>query len=280
MNRSILMLAGALAIDLLVLAPAVHGQNLLTTNDGFEANIAYYTPGWGYPDGSADVLPGWVITLDTNVDGYAGSANNQSPQGLEGTNFAYIYSGSGSSGLLETAPGSRAPVDAGTTYILWFLARGDASWSETLATVSLVWYANQANDSDRGEVSLDLTLPVRSSTDDPMLTFNITAVAPQGAHYAGVRVIRPPYDYAPLMVDDVVIMAEPLQASLSIKKQTSQAVLSWPRSLKHQLEQTTDPAAATGWTKVNKPVKGIGATNYVDYPLTETARFFRLAAPE
>ena len=75
-------------------------------------------------------------------------------------------------------------------------------------------------------------------------------------------------------------MAEPSQLSLSIKKQAPHAVLSWPRNLKHQLEENGNPAVTNGWHKVNKPVKGIGATNYVDYPLTENPRFFRLTAPD
>jgi hypothetical protein len=56
-------------------------------------------------------------------------------------------------------------------------------------------------------------------------------------------------------------------------------VLAWPRDLKHQLEENSNPALPGGWHQVNKPVKGIGPTNYVDYPLTDNARFFRLAAP-
>jgi hypothetical protein len=280
MNRSALALSSLLSLAALAAAPSARAQNLLTDNAGFEANTAYYTPGWGWPDGSPDVLPGWIITLDTNADGYAGANNNQSPQGLEGTNFGYIYSGSGTSGLLETAPASRCPVEADTTYTLWFLARGDSPWAEADATVSLVWYPNQNNDTTKGEADLDLALPARVSTDDPMQTFYISAVAPSGAHYAGVRVTRPAYDYNPLIVDDFVIMAEPAQVSLTIKKDSSHAKLSWSRDLKHQLEENTNPAISNGWTKVNKPTQGIGATNYVDYPLTEGARFFRLAVPQ
>lgn len=280
MSRSVLVLSGSLALAALAVAPSALAQNLLTDNAGFEANTAYYTPGWGWPDGSPDVLPGWIITLDADGDGYAGAGTNQSPQDLQGTHFGYLYSGTGAPGLLETAPASRCPVEADMTYTLWFLARGDSSWGEALATVSLVWYPNQDNDNDKGEAPLELTLPVRFSTNDPMQTFHISAVAPSGAHYAGVRVTRPADNYDPLLVDDFVIMAEPAQVSLSIKKETSHAVLSWPRNLKHQLEENSNPAITSGWNQVNKPVKGIGATNYVDYPLTERARFFRLVAPD
>lgn len=280
MNRSKLPLPGSFTLAALALVTSAPAQNLLTNNAGFEANTAYYTPGWGYAQGSPDALPGWVITLDPTGDGYAGAATNQSPQGLEGAHFGYIYSGTGSSGLLETAPDSRASVQAGTFYTLWFLARGDATWSETLASVSLVWYPNRNNGATVGDpTNLDLTLPVRLSTEDPMQTFHITAVAPPGAHYAGVRVTRPADDYAPLLVDDCVIMAEPTQVSLSIENNGPHAVLCWPRSLKHRLEEDNDLAIPNGWRATDKPAKGIGATNYVDYPLIETARFFRLAAP-
>jgi hypothetical protein len=280
MNRFILAFSGSLGLAALALVPSAPAQNLLADNAGFEANTAYYTPGWGWPDGSPDALPGWVITLDPTGDGYAGAGTNQSPQDLEGTHFGYIYSGTGSAGLIETAPASRCPVQVDTTYALWFLARGDSQWGEALATVSLVWYANQNNDTTKGETALDLVLPARVSTEDPMQTFHITAVAPQGAHYAGVRVTRPANNYDSLLVDDFVIMAEPTQVSLSINKETPHAELSWPRSHKHHLEENSDPAITSGWHKVNKPVKGIGATNYVDYALTENARFFRLAAPK
>ena len=107
----------------------------------------------------------------------------------------------------------------------------------------MIWYANQNNDTTKGDpATLDLTLPMRLSTEDPMQTFHITAVAPHGAHYAAVRVARPAYNYDPMMVDDFVIMAEPTQVSLSIKKQATNAVLSWPRSLKHRLEENSNPA--------------------------------------
>ena len=281
MNRSFRYLSAGLGLAALVVAPPAPAQNLLTNNAGFEANTAYYTPGWGYPDGSPDVLPGWIITLDTNADGYAGAAGNQSPQDLEGTHFAYIYSGSGASGLLETAPASRGPVEPGTTYTLWFLARSDASWSDALATVSLLWYPNQNNDTTKGDpATLDITLPARLSPDDPMQPFHISAVAPPGAHYAGVQVSRPAYDYTPLLVDDFVIMAEPTQLSLSIGNETPHLVLSWPRSLKYELEENSNPAIPSGWSLVSEPVHGIGATNYVDYSLSENPRFFRLSASD
>lgn len=280
MNRTIRVLPGSVGLAALALALSAPAQNLLTDNAGFEANTAYYTPGWGWPDGAPDALPGWVITLDPAGDGYAGAATNQSPQDLEGTHFGYIYSGTGTAGFLETAPASRAPVEAGTTYTLWFLARGDSPWNEALATASLIWYVNQNSDTTKGDpATLDLTLPARLSTEDPMQAFHITAAAPQAAHYAAVRIARPVNNYDPILVDDFVIMAEPAQVSLSIKKQTSHAVLAWPRDLKHQLEENSNPALPGGWHQVNKPVKGIGPTNYVDYPLTDNARFFRLAAP-
>ena len=268
----------------LALVPSARAQNLLTDNPGFEENIAYYTPGWGWPTGSPDILPGWIITLDLNGDGGAGADINQMPQDLEGTHFGYIYSGTvysgmGAVGLLETAPASRAPIDGGTAYTLWFLARGDV-WGEALVTVSLVWYANQSNNQDKGQADLDLTLPERLSTDDPMQAFHSTAVAPQGAHYAGVRVTRPAYDYASVLVDDFVIMAEPAQVSLSIKKTGSHAKLWWPRSSKYQLQQSSNPADAGGWSNVNKLPKGIGASNYLDYSLDENPLYFRLVAPQ
>ena len=181
MNRSILALAGFLGLAVLAAAPSAPAQNLLTDNAGFEANTGYYTPGWGWPDGSPDALPGWVITLDPSGDGYAGAETNQSPQNLEGTHFGYIYSGTGTPGLLATAPASRCPIQADTTYTLWFLARNDSPWGEVLATVSLVWYPNQANDNDKEEVTLDLILPARLSTEDPMQTFHITARGSPGS---------------------------------------------------------------------------------------------------
>jgi hypothetical protein len=111
MDRTFWVVSVALAAG----AVCGFGQNLLTNNAGFEANIGYYTPYWGYPLGAPDALPGWRINLDPTADGYAGAANDQSPQDLERTNFGYVYSGSGSFGWLETSPESRAPVDAGTT---------------------------------------------------------------------------------------------------------------------------------------------------------------------
>jgi hypothetical protein len=277
MSRAILTLSVSVGLATLALVPSIPAQNLLADNAGFEANTAYYTPAWGWPQGAPDVLPGWVITLDTSGDGYAGAASNQSPQDLEGTHFGYIYSGTGSAGLLETAPASRALIDAGTTYTLWFLARGDSPSGEALVTVSLVWYPNQNNDNPKGEDAINVILPARLSTDDPMQTFHITAVAPQGAHYAGVRVSRPANDYNPLLLDDCVIMAEPVQVSLSIKKGGPHATLSWPRDLKHDLQENTNPALTNEWHKTSKTVQGVGATNYVDYPLTNYTRFFRLA---
>jgi hypothetical protein len=274
--RIILTLSGSVGVAALALVPSVPAQNLLADNAGFEANTAYYTPGWGWPQGAPDVLPGWVITLDTTGDGYAGAASNQSPQDLEGTHFGYLYSGTGSAGLLETAAASRAPIDAGTTYTLWLLARGDSPSGEAFATVSLVWYANQNNNNPKGENAMNLTLPARIATEDPMQSFYLTAVAPSGAHYAGVRVTRPANDYNPLLLDDFVIMAEPGQVSLSIKNAGPHATLSWPRELKHALQENLDPVISSGWRKVSKPVKGIGATN-VDLTLTNYDRFFRLA---
>lgn len=281
MSRFTLSLSGCLTLTSLLLVPAASAQNLLATNAGFEANTAYYTPGWGFPDGSPEALPGWMITLDPNGDGYAGASTNPQPQDLEGTHFGYIYSGTGSGGLLETTPESRAPVEAGKTYTLWFLARCDVSWSEAIATVSLVWHPNKNNGATSGDpTNLDLTLPPLLAPDDPMQTFSLTAVAPAGAHYAGVRVTRPPDDYAPLLVDDFVIMAEPTEVSLSIKKEGTKARLSWPRNLKHRLEESSNPFSTNGWSVVDKPVKGIGATKHVDYPLTNASRFFRLAPPD
>jgi hypothetical protein len=280
MNRAFFALPGSVGVIVLALARPAIAQNLLTNNAGFEANTGYYTPGWGWPDGSPDALPGWVITLDPSGDGYAGAAANQSPQDLEGTHFGYIYSGTGSAGFLETAPEFRAPVEAGTTYTCWFLARGDSPSGEALATASLIWYVNQNNGSTSGDpATLDLILPIRLSTEDPMSTFHITAVAPNGAHYAGVRLSRPENNYDPIIVDDFVIMAEPTQVSLSIMKNTTHAMLAWPRGLGQHLEENSNPAITTDWHKVSKPVKGVGATNYADYPLTEDVRFFRLSGP-
>ena len=139
---------------LLVLASAatpLEAQNLLTNNAGFEAGFGYYPPGW-------------VITLDATGDGYAGAAANQAPLDLEGTHFGYIYSGTGSSGVLATAADSRAPVEKDRVYTLWFLTRADVSWSEAAMTVSLVWYPNQNNNVTVGQTNLDLTLPARLTT--------------------------------------------------------------------------------------------------------------------
>jgi hypothetical protein len=281
MNRSISSLAVFIATATLGPLPPASAQNLLSTNPGFEANTAYYTPNWGWPDGSPDALPGWTITLDPAGDGYAGAGTNQAPDNLEGTHFGYIYSGWGSAGILETAPDCRAPVEKDTTYTLWFLARGDASWTQSIATISLVWYPNNNNSTTAGDpTNLDLTFPPRLSTTDPMQTFHLTAVAPPGAHYAGVRITRPAYDSAPVLLDDFVIMAEPTEVTLSIGKHGGDAALSWPRSLKHQLETNSNLALAGGWHASGHQPRGLGATNYVDYPLTETPHFFRLAAPE
>jgi hypothetical protein len=282
MNCRLRFLPLALGWTVLTLLPATRGQNLLTNNPSFEANTAYYTPGWGWPQGAPDALPGWVITLDPTGDGYAGAADNQSPQGLDGTHFGYLYSGTGSSGLLETAPESRAPVAAGATYTLWLLARGDAAGSDALATVSLVWYPNQNNSTTVGTTaSLDLQLPARQATTDPLISFHLSAPAPQGAHFAGVRISRPPYDYAPLIFDDVVIMAEPTEVALSVKQAGHHVVLVWPRDLKHALEQNT--GVGTGfdqaWQKVNLGVTSVGAFNHASYPMTNNLTVFRLATP-
>lgn len=259
---------------------AVQAQNLLTNNPDFEANTAYYTPDWGYPTGTPDSLPGWVITLDANADGYAGAANNQSPPNLQGTNFGYIYSGSGSAGVLETAPDSRAPVDKGTAYDLWFLARCDATWGDASATVSLVWYPNQNNGATSGDpTNLDLTLPALVSGDEPLQAFHLTAVAPPGAHYAGVRISRPAYDYVPVILDDFVIMAEPPQVTLTIKKKGPHVSLHWPRSPKFQLQESVT-GLPQSWQPVGQSPQGVGATNSLDYPVSDTVHFFRLAAPK
>jgi len=277
MNRSLPTWIVRLTLTALAMYSSAIAQNLLTNNAGFEANTGYYTPGWGFPQGTTDVLPGWLITLDPAGDGYAGAANNQSPQDLEGACFGYIYSGWGTSGVLETAPSSRAAVQAGTTYTLWFLARGDASGSGASATVSLVWHPNNNNPTTVGNpTNLNLTLPIRLSTNDPMQTFHLTAAAPPGAHYASVLVTRPSYDYAPIIVDDFVIMAEASEVSLSIKNQGPNVVVTWPRKLGHRPEVSNDPISSNGWSLVNQPVKGIGATNHVFYPLVGPARFFRL----
>ena len=281
MRSSSLNLAGFVALAAMAFVPLASAQNLLTNNAGFEANNAYYTPGWGWPQGTPDVLPGWVITLDPAGNGYAGAAGDQSPGNLEGSSFGYIYSGSGSSGVLETAPGSCAPVQAGTAYRLWFRARGDVSWSDSLATVSLVWYAGASDPATVGNpTNLDLTLPAILSKADPMQAFGLGAVAPAGANYAGVRITRPAYDYAPILLDDFVIMAEPAEVSLSIKKLELGALIYWPRTPKHRLEVNSNPADPGGWRETDRPVDGVGATNYVEYPFTPSACFFRLAAPQ
>jgi hypothetical protein len=277
MNRSLPTRLVRLTLTALAMYSSANAQNLLTNNAGFEANTGYYTPAWGFPQGSPDVLPGWIISLDLTGDGYAGAASNQLPQDLEGTHFGYIYSGSGTSGFLETAPDSRAAVQAGNTYTLWFLSRGDASWSEASATVSLIWHPNNNNGATVGNpTNLNLVLPIRLSTNDPMQMFHLTAEAPPGAHYASVRVIRPPYDFAPVIIDDFVIMAEAAEVSLSIRQQGPNAKLSWPRSLRYRLEASSDLTKSNAWSAVERPPKGIGATNHHEYPLTEAPRFFRL----
>jgi hypothetical protein len=275
MNRAALIFPACLILSAGALAPAP-AQNLLATNAGFEANTAYYTPGWGWPLGTADALPGWLISLDPAGDGYAGAANNQSPQGLEGTHYGYIYSGTGFAGALDTAPSCRAAAEPGTTYTLWFLARGDCTWGDAVATVELVWYPDQDDGAAVAATNLDLTLPTRLSTDDPMQSFHITAVGPSGAHYAGARVSRPAYDYNPMIFDDFVIMAEPTVVPLFINKEGDQVVISWPRAVSLRLEETSDATLATGWAPVAAPPKGVGATNYVESPIIDGARFFRL----
>jgi hypothetical protein len=279
-NRLRLALQACISVALLALARGVHAQNLLATNAGFEANTAYYTPDWGFPQGSTDALPGWIIVLDPTGDGYAGAADNQSPQNLEGTHFGYIYSGTGTAGMLETSPDSRAPVQKGTTYTLWFLARGDATWSDALATVSLIWHPNQNNGATVGSpTNLDLDLPAKVLDTDPMQTFSLTAVAPPGAHYAGVCITRPAYDYAPIIVDDFVIMAEPQQVSLSIQQKGQSAVLAWPRSHKYQLQAAVALPSQGNWQNVATPARGVGATNSVESPITNNACLFRLVSP-
>jgi hypothetical protein len=279
MKHVLRLVSRASTLAALMLVTSVHGQNLLTNNGGFEANTGYYTPGWGYPLGAPDALPGWVITLDPYADGYAGAADNQSLPAMEGTHFGYIYSGSGEAGVLETAPAARAPVEKDTTYTLWFLARCDATWGDARATVSLVWYPNQNSDATtRDPTNLDLILPALVLGDEPMQAFHFTAAAPAGAHYAGVRVTRPAYDYVPLMVDDFVIMAEPAQATLSIKHKGPNVSLHWRRSQKLQLQESSSGLAGT-WRPVNQSPQGVGATNSLDYPATDSIHFFRLAAP-
>jgi hypothetical protein len=277
MSRSSLRFIGCLLFATSTSALPLSAQNLLTNNAGFEASTGYYTPAWGFPQGSPDVLPGWVITLESTGDGYSGAAADQSPPDLEGTHFGYIYSGTGIPGILETAPGSRAPVEKDRTYTLWFLARGDTSWSEASAAVSLIWYPNQNDTAGVGPpTNLSLTLPAHLSTNDPMLTFHLTAVAPPGAHYAGVRISRPPYDYTSLLLDDFVIMAEPTAVSLAIEPQGPNARVSWVRTRKYRLETSHSLTFSNGWNALDRPVKSVGPMNHVDYPFTETVHFFRL----
>lgn len=275
MTQSLLLSGCLLAIAGAALP--LPAQNLLTNNPGFEVNVDYYTPGWGYPQGGTNSLPGWIITLDPLGDGYSGAASNQAPANLEGANFGYLYSGSGSSGVLATAPGSRAPVEKDQTYTLWFLARNDVSWSEASATISLIWYPNNNNHTTVDQTNLTLTLPARLSADDPLLAYQLTATAPPGAHFAGVEITRPPYDYASIIMDDFVIMAEPTEASLSISPKGPNAKVSWSRSSRFRLQTSTNPGLSSSWNDVEQPVKGVGAKNYIDYPLTGTSRFFRLA---
>ena len=260
---------------------AAPGQNLLLINPSFEANTAYYSPAWGYPEGTPDALPGWIITLDPNGDGYAGAAADQSPANLEGAHFGYIYSGTGAAGSLETAPEARAAVTAGVAYNLWFLARGDNLWSSASATVSLSWYLNQTNNDTVGDpTNLDLTLPPYISTADSLEPFHLTAVAPPEARCAGVRVTRPANSYVSLICDGFVVTAEPSEMLLAIKKHGSQTLLSWPRSEKYLLEVTSSPDRTNGWSRVDQPTKSIGATNYVELAPSGIARFFRLTTAE
>ncbi len=276
--QSFLLPIVSLTLTSLIPAPA---QNLLLTNPGFEAKTAYYTPAWGYPEGASNALPGWIITLDPGGDGYGGAADNQSPANLEGTNFGYIYSGTGVAGSLETAPEARAAVTAGVPYTLWFLARGDNLGSEAAATVSLIWHLNQNNNDPVGDsTNLDLALPAYVSTGDPLETFHLTAMAPPVTHYAGVRITRPANSYVSVILDDFVIMAEPTEVWLSLKQHGSQTMLSWPRSAKYRLEASSSPARSNGWSRVDQPAKGIGTTNYVELAPTEAARFFRLTTAE
>lgn len=278
MNRSSFQIIASLLLVAAATTPHLCAQNLLTNNAGFEAGAGYYTPAWGFPQGASNVLPGWLITLDPTGDGYSGAAANQSPVDLEGTHFGYIYSGTGTPGVLETAPGSRAPVEINQTYTLWFLARGDTTWSESSAEVSLVWYPNQNNNATVGQATnLSFTLPARLSTDDPMQTFQLTAVAPPGAHYAGVQITRPPYDYTAVILDDFALMVEPSEVPLAINPHGPNARVSWARSRNYRLETSTSLALTNSWTTTDRPVKGVGTMNHVDYPPTEAGRFFRLA---
>lgn len=277
MNRPAQLCFCVLTIAATWLSPSAVAQNLLTVNAGFETTTDYYTPGWGFPQGSPEALPGWIINLDPTGDGYAGAADNQSPGDLEGTHFGYLYSGTGFAGVLETAPEARAPVEEDATYDLWFLARCDATWGDAVANVSLIWHSNNNNGNTAGTpTNLNLSLPPISSTADPMRVFHLCATAPPGAHYASVRIERPAYDYTPMIFDDFVLMHLPTVLALSVKKQGTNVVLDWPRSHKHKLETAAEPGNPGSWTNVSKPPKGIGAKNFLDFPMTETARFFRL----
>ena len=275
-------LAAVLLLTALLLPWHSAAQNLLPNNPNFEANAGYYSPGWGWPQGSNTSLPGWIITLDPEGDGYAGAAGNQTPGNLEGTNFGFLFSGSGTNdGMIETAPGQRAPIDADTAYTLWFSLRGDADWGEAHATISLLWHPNNnnANTVSTPEV-LALTLPARGSTSDPLVPYSIRVVAPHAAHYASVRITTPAGTYEPVIFDDFVLMAEPAGLQLSIKKNGAKSVLFWLRSATKQLEENSDLRRTNDWKSVDKPVKGVGVNNSVEYPLTNGARFFRLAQPD
>lgn len=272
--------AQGLTIALLLGTTAV-AQNLLTNNPGFEAGVAYYTPGWGWPLGSPGALPGWVITLDSCCDGYAGTANNQQVVNLEGTNFAYIYSGNASQGRMETAPENRAAVSAGVTYTLWFRARNDAAWGPASATFSLVWFPNWNNWTTVGSPTTEIVpFPAKIEDTDPLIEYHITAQAPPGAHCAGVQVTRPAYNYEPVIFDDFVLMAEPLAPKIEIKNKQEHIEISWPRSVAKRLEQSSTPKHSGFWTPVDKPVHTLGATSKVEYPIEASVRFFRLADPD
>ena len=273
----------ALLFAIFLLALAAPAQNLLTNNPGFEANAGYYTPGWGsWPLGSNDAVPGWIISLHPSGDGYAGAGTNQSPANLQGTHFGYLYSGSGETGgAMETAPGQRAPVEAGTAYTLWFSARGDANWGPSQATFSLVWHPNNNNANITGTPqTLPLTFPQRNSTDDLLLPYSIPAVAPNGAHYASVRITTPEGTYEPVIFDDFMLLAEPAVVPISIKKNGDHAVLSWQRSAARYLHESSDVGRPYSWIPVEKPVHKSGVTNSVDYPFTNSARFFRVMLPD
>ena len=254
-------------------------QNLLTNNPGFEANTAYYTPAWGWPQGAPNALPGWLISLDPYGDGYAGAAVSPSIVDLEGSRFGYLYSGYGLvSGALQTAPESRASIEPGRAYTLWFRARGDASWGAAQAEFSLVWHPNANNDATAGTPAvLALLLPPRQSTSDPVIEYHLSAVAPPDAHYAGARITTPAGAYEPVIFDDFVLMAEPDPIGLTIHSQPDKVVVSWPRSARTRLEEVGSLGATNDWQRSQKPVKGIGSSNQVDCPLYEGPRFFRLS---